>query len=111
MRLSEIRGERIFDVVADITEPLCNIATDPDASYLFRRVQKPDGMSAEEFALSKVKKALPVLMRNHKNDLTAILAALENMPADEYREEMSMASLVKGVYEMLTDEDLMAFLS
>lgn len=111
MRLSEIRGDRVFDVVADITEPLCNIATDEQAAYLFKRVAIPEGMSKEEFALSKVRKAVPYLMREHKTDLTTILAALEGVPVDEYRESMSMASLLKGVYEILTDEDLMAFLS
>lgn len=111
MRLSEIRGDRVFDVVADITEPLCNIATDEQAAYLFKRVAIPEGMSKEEFALSKVRKAVPVLMREHKSDLCAILAALEGVPVEEYRESMSMASLVKGVYEILTDEDLLAFLS
>ena len=111
MRLSEIRGDRVFDVVADITEPLCNIATDEQASYLFRRSQVPEGMGKEEFALSKIRKALPALMRDHKDDLTAILAALEGVPVAEYREGMTMASIFKGVYEILTDEDLMAFLS
>jgi hypothetical protein len=111
MRLSDIRGDRVFDVVADITEPLCNIATDEDAAYLFKRMELPEGMTTTEFALDKVKKALPVLMRNHKDDLVAILATLEGVPADEYRDGMSMASLVKGVYELLTDEDLLAFLS
>lgn len=111
MRLSEIRGDRVFDVVADITEPLCNIATDEQASYLFSRSQVPEGMSKEEFVLSKIRKSIPVLMREHKNDLCAILAALEGVPVEEYRESMSMASLVKGVYEILTDEDLLAFLS
>ena len=111
MRLSDIRGDRVFDGVADITEPLCNIATDENASYLFRRSEVPEGMGKEEFALSKVRKAVPALMRSHKDDLCAILAAIEGVPVDEYRDGMTMATLLKGVYEILTDEDLMAFLS
>ena len=111
MRLSDIRGERVFDVVADITEPLCNIATDDESAYLFKRVPKPEDMTSTQLAISKVKSAVPVLMRRHKDDLIAILAALEGVPAEEYREGMSMASLVKGVYELCTDEDLIAFLS
>lgn len=111
MRLSEIRGDRVFDVVADITEPLCNIASDEQAVCLFKRTSRPEGMTKEQFALSKVRTSLPVLMRNHKDDLTAILATLEGEPADRYREDMTMASLMKGLYELFTDEDLMAFLS
>lgn len=111
MRLSEIRGDRVFEVVADITEPLCNIATDEQAAHLFKRGKIPEGMTSKEFVISKFKTALPALMRNHKDDLCTILAALDDKPVDEYRRSITMASLVGGVYELLTDEDLMAFLS
>jgi hypothetical protein len=110
MRLSEIRGERVFDVIADITEPICNIAADEQASKLFSR-KRPDGMDAKDFALSKLSESIPALMRNHKDDLIAILASIEGKPADEYKEGLSMAKLASGVYELLTDEDLLAFFS
>lgn len=112
MRLSEIKGERVFDVIADIIEPACNIAQDKDAADLFDRSrERPDGMSAKDFALERVKASMPKLMRSHKDDLVAILAAIEGTDPDEYRESITMPKLVQGVYEILTDEDLLAFLS
>ncbi len=112
MRLSEIKGDRVFDVIADIIEPCCNIAQDKAAAELFDRSEKrPDGMSAKDFALSRVKKALPALMRTHKDDVIAILSSIEGVAPDEYRESLTMPKLIEGVFEMLTDEDLLAFLA
>lgn len=112
MRLSEIKGERVFDVIADIIEPACNIAQDKEAAKLFDRSEKrPDGMSAKDFALQRVKASMPSLMRNHKDDLVTILAAIEGVDKGEYMDGLTMPKLVQGVFEILTDEDLLAFLS
>ena len=112
MRLSEIKGDRVFDVIADIIEPCCNIAQDKEASALFDRKQKrPDGVSAKDFVLDRVKRSLPTLMRTHKDDLIAILSSIEGVSPDEYRESLTMPKLIEDMYETLTDEDLLAFLS
>ena len=37
MRLSDIKGDRVFDVIADIIDPIANIASDETASALFKR--------------------------------------------------------------------------
>jgi hypothetical protein len=112
VRLSEIRGERVFDTIADIIEPACNIASDPKVSTLFDRSEKrPEGMTPKEFALSKVKKAVPELLRGHKGDVCAILAAIEGQDAEQYAREITVPQLIKGIYELVTDEDLLPFLS
>ena len=112
MRLSEIKGERVFDVIADIIEPACNIAQDKEAAEIFdRSVKRPDDVTATEFALSRIKGAMPKLMRSHKDDLVAILSSIDGVSAEEYLESLTMPKLIHGVYEILTDEDLLAFLS
>lgn len=112
MRLSEIRGERVFDVIADIIEPCCNIAQDKEAAEIFdRSVKRPEGVTPAEFALSRIKSAVPKLVRSHKDDIVAILSSIEGVSPDEYREGLTMPKLIQGVYEILTDEDLLGFLS
>lgn len=112
MRLSDIRGERVFDVIADIIEPACNIAQDEDAASLFdRSIKRPDGMEPSQFALERVKRAVPKLMRTHRDDLVAILASIEGVTPEQYVQDLTMPKLIQAVYEMLTDEDLLAFLS
>lgn len=112
MRLSEIQGERVFDVIADIIEPACNIAQDKEAASLFDRSgKKPKGVTTTQFVMEKVRRSVPVLMRTHKDDLVAILSTIEGVEPDEYRKDLTMSKLLQGIYEMLTDEDLLAFLS
>lgn len=111
MRLSDIKGEQVFDVIADIMEPIYNIASDEKAATLFKQGGKPDDMDARQWALYKAKEAMPALMRGHKADMIAILSTLEGVTPEEYAEGLTMPTLLKGVYEMLTDEDLLAFLS
>ena len=112
MRLSESKGEHLSDVIADIIEPACTIAQDKDAASLFDRSKKrPEGMEPREFALQRVKSAVPKLMRSHKDDLVAIMSAIEGVSADDYRENVTMPKLIQGIYEILTDDDLLAFLS
>lgn len=112
MRLSEIKGDRVFDVIADIIEPACNIAQDKEVADLFdRSKERPEGMTAKEFALERVKRSVPKLMRSHRDDLVAIMAAIEGITPEEYMQDVTVPSLVGNVYQMLTDEDLLAFLS
>lgn len=111
MRLSDIKGDRTLDVIAELVEPVANIAQDKDAAALFSRQECPEGMEPRDFMLERVKKALPVLMKEHKEDIIAILSALENKPVQKYRESMNLASVMGGVYELITDEEFLAFFS
>lgn len=111
MRLSDIKGERVFDVIADIIEPAVNIATDKDASRMFTREAVPDGMTAEQFAAKKVRECAPRLMRSHKSDIIAIMSAIEGVEPEEYVKDLSLAKLIGDVTAMMTDEDLLAFFS
>ena len=109
MRISDIKGERVYDVIAEIIEPIANIAEDKAVTKLFARETVPEGMTAKAFVLKKAKQAVPVLLKNHKKDLTAILAAIEGEDPQAFQEKLTMPKLVKGVVELLTDncfEDL-----
>lgn len=104
MKLSDIRGERVFDVIADIIDPIANIAEDDDAAALFRREQLPEGMTSKKFLLKRARKAAPALLRGHKADLVAILSTIEGTSPEEYTGLLSFAKLLKDVVELLTDD-------
>ena len=104
MRLSDIQGERVFDVIADIIDPLANIAGDDAASALFKREKLPEGMTAKEFVTQRARKALPVLLKNHKEDIIAILAAIEGVNAETYKGALNLVKLLRDTAELLTDE-------
>lgn len=112
MRLSDIQGERVFDVIADIIDPIANIAEDDTASALFKREKLPEGMTAKEFMTQRARKALPALLKGHKSDIIAILAPIEGVSADSYKGALNLVKLMRDTAELLTDDAFTAlFLS
>ena len=104
MKLSDIKGDRVIDVIADIIDPIANIAADKEAADLFARKRPPEGMEAREFAIQRLRKSVPVLLKTHKGDVIAILAAIEGAPVDVYSENLDLLKLMKDATDLLTDE-------
>lgn len=111
MRLSDIKGERVLDVIADIAVPAINIASDEDALSFFKAQPPKDGQTTSEAFADRMKVAAPALMKTHKDDFIAILAALDGKTVDEYVEGMTLSSVLVDVFELLTDEAFEDFLS
>lgn len=112
MRLSDIQGEHVFDVIADIIDPIANIAEDEQASAMFRREKLPEGMTVKQFATQRARKALPALLKGHKNDIIAILASIEGVSTDAYKDALNLVKLMRDATELLTDDAFTAlFLS
>lgn len=104
MKLSDIQGDRVFDVIADIVDPIANIAEDEAASALFRREKLPDGMTAKKFMAQRARKSLPALLKGHKDDIIAILATIEGVEPDAYKGALNLVKLVHDATELLTDD-------
>lgn len=108
MKLSDIKGERTFDVIADLIDPVCSIAEDPAAAELFRHEALPDGKDPRKAVIRRLRKAVPALMRTHKSDLIAILAAIEGKTNEEYAGALGFPKLIKDIYDLIMDEELAA---
>ena len=104
MRLSDIKGDRVFDVIADIIDPIANIASDETASALFKREKLPEGMTAKAFLLERARKAVPALLKGHKGDIITVMATIDGISADDYRASLTLAKLMQDTAELLTDE-------
>lgn len=111
MKLSDVRGGRTLDVVADLIGPMANIASDPEAAAMFRREEVPEGKTAVEFFAERVRKSAPKLLRGHKDDVIAILSTIEGTDPEEYAEGLNLAKLLRDFVDLMTDEDFVAFLS
>lgn len=107
MRLSDIKGDRTLEVIAEIIDPIANIAEDEEASSMFKREKLPDGMTAKKFLMKRVRKSLPVLLKGHKADIIAILSAIEGVSQEEYAGALNLVKLVKDCTDLLTDEAFM----
>ena len=104
MRLSDIKGDRVFDVIADIIDPIANIASDETASAIFKREKLPEGMTAKAFLMERARKAVPALLKGHKSDIITVLATIEGVSSDDYRASLTLANLIQDAVELLTDE-------
>lgn len=109
MKLSDIKGERTLEVIAELIDPIANIAEDEQASAMFKREKLPEGMTAREFVAQRAKKSTPILLKNHKEDVISILATLEGVTVGEYTNSLNIAKLMTDILELLTDEDFMSF--
>ena len=107
MRLSDIKGDRTLEVIAEIIDPIANIAEDEEVSAMFKREKLPEGMTAKKFLMKRVRKSLPVLLKGHKADIIAILSAIEGVSAEEYNGSLNLVKLVKDCTDLLTDEVFM----
>lgn len=103
MRLSDVKGERTLDVIADIIDPVANIAESEAAKALFKREQLPKGMDPRTFALQRIRKTVPALLKTHKRDLLTILAVIEGKPYEEFMEGMGLVSLAKDLLDLFSD--------
>lgn len=104
MRLSDIKGDRVLEVIADIIDPIASIAEDEEASNLFRREKLPEGMTAKSFLLKRVRKSLPVLLKGHKSDIIEILSAIEGTSPESYSGALNLVKLIKDFTDILTDD-------
>lgn len=107
MKLSDIKGERTLDVIADIIDPLANIAGDKKAMELFTKKKLPEGKTPREFAVERVRKNLPAMLKHHKKDIITILAAVEGVAPEEYSEELNLVKLFQDAIDLLTDQAFM----
>ena len=109
MKLSDIKGERTFDVIADIIDPIVTIASDEEAARLFHRDPCPEGMEPWKFFLQKVKESLPTLIKTHRKELVAILSTIKGVSAEEYVKDLTFASLFSDLTELVTDAEFVSF--
>lgn len=111
MKLSDIKGDRVLDVIADIINPIANMVQDKDVAAMFKREAVPDGMEARDFFAKRMCKGLPVLLKSHKADMIAIMAAIEGVTPEQYATSLDFPKLFTDVMELVTDDAFLNFLS
>lgn len=103
MKLSDIKGADVFDVIADCIVPITNIAADEKAMALFKKQVVPEGTNVRAVAIKRLAAGVPPLMRDHKDDLVAILAAVNLTPVDEYAKELTLGKLITDLADLIGD--------
>lgn len=103
MKLSEIKGERTLEVIAELIDPIANIAEDENASLLFKKT-KGDSKDKKKDLLKKIRKSVPSIVKNHKDDIISIFSTLSGKTKEEYTNKLDLLSLIKDFTELVTDD-------
>lgn len=93
MRLSEIEGEQALDVLAEILEPVSVIAQD-------EKLRK-------EWEHGNKFKVIAKLLKNYKNEVIHIMAALECKKVEDYK--FNLLTLPKQLLDIVNDEEFQTF--
>lgn len=111
MKLSEVKGERVFDVIAELVKPVASIMKDESVTEIFQKKELPEGMTPVQFFASRAESAIPALLVGHRADMVAIMCSIKGITEEECFEDMTLASFVKDFVELFEDEEFQNFLS
>lgn len=111
MRLSDIKGERVFDVIADLVDPVAAIATSDEVKELRTKRECPDGVDPRDYMAARIKRVLPKLIREHKGDAIKVLATIEGVTTEEYAESLTIPKLIADATDLVSDEVFLDFLA
>lgn len=95
MRLSDIKGEQALDAIADLIDPISDLAQDKILVGLIR-------------ARNKIE-AVKLGLRKHQKSILAILAILNQQDIETYNP--SLAEIPKMLLDLLNDKELLDLFS
>lgn len=90
MKLSEIKGEKAIEVIAEIIEPVTEILNDPKVKLAARS--------------KNIASAASIALKNHPKAVLHLLAALDGEDPEEYNP--SLVEIPKKLLELFNDPEL-----
>ena len=91
MRLSDIKGEKALDVIADLLDPVAEIMGDKEISEILQSGKAPI-------------KAIKLALKNHKRAVLDMMAAIDGEDPETY--QPSIFVLPKRLLELLNDPEV-----
>lgn len=98
MKLSEVKGEKALDMLADLIEPIMEIIEDKEVSKILKSRHSKDKADSTKIILGR---AVSAAIKNHKKAVITILATLDDIPVDQY--ECNLLSLPKKMMDIIND--------
>ena len=95
MKLSEYRGEKALDMLADLIEPATAIMADKEITNAVRA------------NLPKIK-VVKMAIKNHKREVIEIMAVLDGEDPEKHAEKVNLFTLPAKLLEIFNDPDLMS---
>ena len=96
MKLSDIKGERALDVLADMIDPVAEIMSDKEIVGILRAGKSPA-------------KAIKLSLKNHKRAVLTMMAAIDGEDPETY--QPSLFVLPKRLLDLLNDPEVQRLFS
>ena len=90
MKLSEMRGDKALDVLADIIEPAVEIMQDKKIATAAKAGKTLD--------------VVKIICKHHKKSITTIMAVMEDKDPDTY--EVGVLTLPKMILDLINDPEI-----
>jgi len=109
MKLSELKTEELAELLCVLTPPVCRMARDPEVLAAFDKVSfgGMDAMPPLAGAALVWEALIPLLMRRHRDDVYAVLAALTGKTAEGIARQRGLETLKD--LQSVWDGELAAF--
>lgn len=112
MKISEMTTERAFETLCIITPYIINISADENLSKILKeKITGGKKMSKAEimvYGAKKVSEIVPLILKDHKEDVFGVLSALNGKTPDEVAKQ-NILETMKQVRECANDTDLIDF--
>ena len=101
MKLSDIKGERSLDIIADAMELVEIMSDDERFQDLVQEIREGDGDKA--LAWRALCRKMPPILRDdqYRSRMMSILASAAGVPLDQYVED---GEVLKDIFELLTSD-------
>lgn len=93
-KISEFKGDKALDLIADLLEPMSEIMTDEEIKKAWK-------------SSTKLKSA-ELILELHKKSIFEILAKMSETSVAEYKEKSNPVTLFRDVLSLMNDDELMA---
>ena len=107
MKISEMTNEQAADAMIKLAQPMSNLLEDEATIKLLEELKKPDEEGGVNYFARMLPKVVPFLMKDHKADVFAIVAALTLKPVSAVG-KMNFMETIKELRDSI-DEDFIAF--
>lgn len=108
---SELGTGEALDVTLEIAQPISNLVEDEKLVAELRKTL-PKGatnkIAVMHFGLMKVVKLLPIVLKDHRNDVYAILSPFNGLTVEEI-DKQKFPITCKQVYDLLNDKEFLDF--
>lgn len=102
-KLSDIKGERVFEVMPEVLDIAMKIAIDPDVQKALGKAKKPKGMTDLEYGAKRLESISDKVLNKHKDECIKLFSIIYDETPEEYLENLDFGQLIIDINNLMRD--------